>query len=48
MCGREADQLESPEGVPMALPAEINRSQLETIGLRIRLRFLLLNSNGAE
>ena len=32
----------------LALPAEINRSQLETGGLRIRLRFLFINSNRAE
>ena len=36
--------------LPLALPAEINRGQLETEGLRIRLCFffLLLNSNEVE
>ena len=34
--------------LPLALPAEINRNQLETGGLRIRSHFLLLYSDGVE
>ena len=34
--------------LPLALPAEINCSQLKIGGLRIRLRFLILNSKRAE
>ena len=34
--------------LPLALPAKINNSQLKIGDLRIRLRFLFLNSNEAD